>query len=229
MALLSALKTQIADELRRSDLTSQIATALQGAVDHYESWRWWFLEFSNNTSVTTVANQAAYDQTTDNLPDAIDFDFIKITISGNEYRLNKRDQQYIQDRIWSLTSGTGVPEDWSFYDDKLWLYPVPNAAYQLHLYGIKSIGLPADNAENAWTKDGYDLIRQRAKAIVKIDVLDQLTAKQEAMSVAQTQRAPLSMMERAALKALISENEKRTTQAVTTGSGLLGSRSTRVA
>lgn len=218
MATLATMKARIATELRRSDLTADIAVAIQAAVDHYEAWRWWFLEFSNNTDVTTVANQSSYDETTDNLPQAIEIDLIKVTISNNEYPLVMRDHSYIQDRIWSTTSGTGVPEDWAYYDEKLWLYPVPNDAYQLHIYGLQAIGLPAEAEENAWTKDAYDLIKQRAKAIVKIDRLESAQAKAEALQVSGTQRTPLSLMERAALKSLITQNESRVTHGLITPS-----------
>ena len=56
MSTFGALKTRIADELNRSDLTSQIASAVPRAIEYYARERFDFNE-GRSTASTVVDNQ----------------------------------------------------------------------------------------------------------------------------------------------------------------------------
>ena len=58
MATLGTMKTRIANELARADLTSELAGAITSAIAHYERRRWWFLE-SESTFTTTPSTVAS--------------------------------------------------------------------------------------------------------------------------------------------------------------------------
>ena len=65
-------------------------------------------------------------------------------------------------REWQTTGGE--PSEYAYYQDRLWLWPKPNAIYSLRLsYVARLATLSADGDNNGWTNYAEPVIRNRAK------------------------------------------------------------------
>lgn len=65
-------------------------------------------------------------------------------------------------REWQI--GGGEPSEYSYYQDRLWLWPKPNAVYSLRLSYVQRLTtLSADADNNGWTNYAEPVIRNRAK------------------------------------------------------------------
>jgi len=65
-------------------------------------------------------------------------------------------------REWQ--SGGGEPSDYAYYQDRIWLWPKPNAIYSLRLSYVQRLTtLSADGDNNGWTNYAEPVIRNRAK------------------------------------------------------------------
>jgi hypothetical protein len=219
------LQQQIADELGdRQDLLaplgdsnlalSPIQNAIQSAIAKWEREPFYFNQVIVQTTLSgpyafsTVAAQEYYG-INDYAPLAT---FAKIRkawvlISANRYALNERTPQYLDD-ISVNPAVTGEPIDWAYSGELLRLYPIPNGAYPVGLEAIQrltALANPIDN--NAWTQDGYDLIRAEAKLILAEEVL-----KDPALATLM-QRAiygdPMQPQRRGYLEALKAESTRR--------------------
>lgn len=63
----------------------------------------------------------------------------------------------------TATSG-GWPSQFAYYQDRLWLYPAPNAVFALFLTYIQRLTTLSGNSDNnGWTNYAEPLIRSRAK------------------------------------------------------------------
>lgn len=153
MATRGALKTQILDDLNRTDMTAAASSAISSAISHYEKERWYFLE--GVTDLTTSSSAAYYA-----LPsDLLDPDNILITLSGKQplvevpfLEMDRKDTgQYF-----------GAPSEWTMYQNKIRVYPVPDQTYTLTIAYHKMLDTTSDSASNAWTNVAKDLIRHRA-------------------------------------------------------------------
>jgi hypothetical protein len=161
MSTFSEMVSEIADDLGRTDLTSQIKEAINRAIKHYEKERFYFNETTN--TLTTLANQQAYG-TADGLPSTIkEIDVIKLTLSAtNKPELEKRSYHYIQSM--DIANLSSQPTDYAWYQSKLYLYPIPDSVYTLTISHQKSYtALSADSDENDWTTEAEDLIEAHAK------------------------------------------------------------------
>ncbi len=164
------MQTRIADELARTDLTSQIQLAILSAIAHYERRRFYFNETTSTFS--TVANQEYYSSS--NLADIatlVEIDSIRVTISSTRYTLIPRDFAYL-DAICTNASATGNPTDYCYYQEQIRLYPIPSTARTVTMAYIKRLAtLSASGDSNAWTTDAEELIRQRAKCDLFANVI----------------------------------------------------------
>lgn len=161
MSTFSEMKSAIADYLSRSDLTSQIGDAINRAISHYQSTRFWFNEGTGTFS--TVASQQSYTAANMSITDIAKIDSVQCTVNGSKYTLTPRTYNYIIDVNTSSTSTTGQPCDWAFYGEKLWFYPTPDAVYTITLsYQNAYSDLSADSDSNDFTTYAEDLIEARA-------------------------------------------------------------------
>lgn len=152
------LQNQIADDLNRSDLSSQIQTAIKDAIVCYERQRFWFNEEVSTSS--TVASQQTYTLPTD----CLFVDMLQITSGTRTWELNRREWTDFED-YWSQNTTTGVPSDWSVEQNTLYLAPTPNAIFTLTISYVKSLTtLSADADTNEWTTTAKDLIRCHAES-----------------------------------------------------------------
>lgn len=180
MSTFGTMTSRIADEMLRSDLTSQIQSAIQSAIRHYSGTRFWF----NEATATTADGFGPTASGTEYYSLPTDFqavDTITATIS-DVYQLVPESFNEIDRIQQSASYHTGQPWKYAIYRQMLRLYPIPDGTYTLRINYVKSLtALSADADTNAWMTDGEELIRCRAKRDVYIHVLeDQRMA--EAMS-----------------------------------------------
>lgn len=208
MTTLGVMKTRIASELIRPDLSAEIASAITTAIDHYKWTRWWFNETYGMTS-STVTGTRFYS------PPALflSLDSLRIRTTGSSmYQL----QPMAFDDMEKLTEVDGQnqsqPYFYGEYQDQVALYPVPNGVYTLYWSGLLDRAPLSDGeTNNPWMTHAEALIRQRAKAIVKLDVIMDEAARQEAQALAMAGKATLSILEEQAFVALRKHTVKETT------------------
>lgn len=165
MSNLGTLKSRIADDIARSDLTSQIATAINNAIRHYERERFFFNE------ATASLSTAAGTQTVALPSDFIAADNVRVTVNGSTYDLSRRTKAYI-DTLTVMPTHTGQPCDWAIFANLLWLWPVPDAIYTVTMPYQKSLGaLSAADDTNAWMVEAEGLIRNRAESEIYSSVI----------------------------------------------------------
>lgn len=187
MTTQTVMKARIADELARSDLTTQIAYAITDAIERYQPERMWFNE-SRDVTFNTVASQEYY-TSSDNalIPNIYAIDYAAITVGGNIHMLKREVPRVIEG--WSDNgTQTGEPYAYAYFQKKVRLYPVPTSIYAVRFAGHVKVAAPATDgeADNVWMTDAERLIRLRAKYNLAMDVLRDADLA-TAMSVAITE------------------------------------------
>ena len=193
MATLGVMKARIADEIARSDLTSQIALAIQTAIEFHDGKRFSFNEAQDTFS--TVAAQEWYTETDATwIIDVRRFDSVRITVSGRPYPLTKRTFAWME-RFSAGTPTSGDPTDYCYYKRNIRLYPVPNAVRTISVSYVQKLeDLATDADENAWTDEAEELTRLRAKIILFEDVIRDDAAFKEADRIRLKEGEVLSKM-----------------------------------
>ncbi len=194
----------------RTDLEDQVKAAIVTAVAHYRGRRFWFNEGVDDTAFPTVIGQAAYD-----LPASVlILDTLRIDRGSGFFELERVSWRRMQ-QLRAGSQSNGSSYCYAEYGGQVWLWQIPSAVWDLECAGLLALDptpLSADDDENAWTNEGEELIRQRARAIVQIDVLKDSDARQEASTMrlaGGVTRECLSPLEAAALKTLVSESNRR--------------------
>lgn len=171
MSTYGDMKARIADELSRTDLSSQIASEIQSAIFYYQDDRFYF-DQRRDVTFNTVASQEFYsnsDITNFNL--LIDLDAVTVTVNGN--RFNVKPWPYPDLEMISVTTTTlGEPNYYAIYAQQMRLYPIPQQVYSVRLSGVFSLAAPVLDADsNAWTNDAEELIRARAKKKINLNYI----------------------------------------------------------
>lgn len=172
MTTLSIMKARIARELRRSNLTVAIEEAINTAIQAYEHERFYVNESRENT-FSTVVDQMRYgvaDAAFIGLISKIDYIFL--TIGDQPFELYPQLPVVLEDASTNGTT-TGQPLEYAFYDEKLWLYPIPPEIWTVRVGAVIEQAAPASDAEvnNFWMTKGERLIRSRAKQELGLHVL----------------------------------------------------------
>jgi hypothetical protein len=162
MSTYGDMKTRIADELARSDLTTQIAQQIQSAIAQYQRKLFFFNE-KTNASWDTIANQELY-TTTDGVPsDIVSIDKLTVIYSTVREDVRRRDWDYIED-LQPGTSKGGQPTDYAYREQKFRLYPIPTTVMTLNLAYVQRIAAPTGNEDTGvWMNEAEELIRSSAK------------------------------------------------------------------
>lgn len=158
------IKDRIARDLDRhlAELHGdEIGQAVKDAIEFYSHERFWFLE-GENTSLTTVANTAAYAKPSN----VLEIDEIGLTVGTSIYRLDQESWGWYRERDVTPSGNGSQPGKYIVYQDKIYLYPTPTAAWQVTIWGLMQLpALSADSDTNAWvTPPAAELIRAHAKA-----------------------------------------------------------------
>lgn len=154
------LQQRIADDLNRTDLTTQIKTAINRAIIHYEKEPFWFKETS--ATFSTIASQKAYSSTDTSITDILRIHLVEAVLNSANYEMDEHDIKWIESK--NPNDATGQPTDYAWWQNKFYLYLVPNAVYTIRVwYTKKYTALSADADTNDWTTYAEDLIEARAR------------------------------------------------------------------
>lgn len=169
MTTLATLKSTIAEDLARDDLTTQIADAINQAIAFYKEERLFWMD-TRSATFDTVADQSAYTESDfTSLPLFIKIDAVMLQDSGGiEYGPLCRIDQRVMEQMLDASAATGRPDSWSWYNDTIYFHPVPDAAYTARPMGQIEVAAPSsENTEgNKWMTKGFELIRCAAKGYI---------------------------------------------------------------
>jgi hypothetical protein len=163
MSTYGDLKTLIASDLRRTNLTSEIAQAILDAISDHEVERFWFndigtysLSTVNGTNLYTLSAQAP-------IYEFIKIDRAKIQVGNTWYDLDEVGWDDM-DQMYS-TATTGQPFNWARLGaDQFRVYPTPTAVYSIEIFGhYRLTPLSVDSDSNDWTNRARNLIRYTAE------------------------------------------------------------------
>ena len=172
------MRTNIATDLKRSGLSTDIDRAINKSLSFYETEIFWFSEKTGTFS--TVANQQSYTTTDTGITDILKINKVSVTKNNMRYILEPKTFQYIRD-IYNNTSYKGYPDFYALWADRIWLYPTPDAVYTVTVdYFQKFSDVSADGDENDLMIYGGELIEQRARYILNRDLIEDEAAMNRA-------------------------------------------------
>lgn len=161
MTTLAIMKSRIATELRRSNITSQIASAITSAIEFYQRERLLFSRYRTFTFVTATDQVAYTAADSANIPLVNNVDRVRLT-TPSVVTLSKDTGSLVE--TVPLPSSS-QPTHYAYADETLRFYPTPNGNYTVEVTGWMSPAAPANDSEtgNVWMTTGEALIRARAK------------------------------------------------------------------
>lgn len=158
MATLTQLYTRIILDTNRDDmgtsgeLEQAKIDAVVDAINHFKAEQFWFNRASGSGATTA-------DDATLTIPTGV---YVPKVVSHDGVALERVPLCDIEHR-----TETGPPSKWAENEEAIELWPIPDAAYTLYVYGTADIDAPASGAtSNIWTTEAYDLILAEAKAIL---------------------------------------------------------------
>lgn len=176
MPTLGELKARIADDLVRSDLTTQIAAEINDGITKFQRRRFWFNETRDET-FSTVVGQYIYDYTDlASITDLIEVDALYSTVSSYVRQLRPVPPEELE-TLGGTNALTGEPTSWCYFAQSIRLYPVPNGVYSMRIQGqIRKAGPTDDNdtTYNVWTYEAFELLRCYAKRQIAMHTLRDL-------------------------------------------------------
>lgn len=181
MSNFGTLRDRIADELDRTDMTTQIEREIKSAIAYYERRRFWFNE--KRTNFATVVSQEWYTSADDSdIPNLLTLDIAKIAINATTKHdlelLPYAELEFVSD---GGEADEGQPTSMAYFQKQIRLYPIPDASYSVVLSGIFALdSLSASADTNAWMTDGEALIRQRTRRMIYSNVIRDPELAQEA-------------------------------------------------
>lgn len=163
MTTLAIMKARIASDLRRDDLTDDIADYISEAIEDFQQERFWFNE-SRSFTFNTVVNTQRY--TSVEFPDVVNIikvDSAYATFGDARYQITPKDPNWIQ-RMTTNTGSAGQTQNYALYAVAFWLYPVPNDVWTIDFMGVAKYAAPAADATtgNYWMTDARRMIRSQA-------------------------------------------------------------------
>lgn len=160
MANLEDLRDNVADYINRTDLNTQIDRAINRAIEYYSRTpRFWFQE--NIATFSTVASQFQYTTTDMGITDINKIDDVLFQLnSTTNITLHPRTYHWI--RFANESNTPGVTNDYAWYENSLWLYPVPDGVYTVTVSYLKSYTTLVEGQSNDFTNNAADLIEARA-------------------------------------------------------------------
>jgi len=180
---LGGLKAKIADDLARSDLTTQIEDAITTSIAFFQKKRFWFNETRSKT-FATVAGQSAYTSSDDSdIPLFLDLDAVFLADSSD----NRFELDVINPAEMHMLLGNGAaagqPTCYAYFDKAFLFHPIPDAAYTITPMGHYLLAAPTDDSDtdNAWITEGFEMIRSHAKAYLYTHVIKNAPDKKAEM------------------------------------------------
>ncbi len=150
-----ASDTRFFDRAVDTGIQTQIKQHINEAIRAHQKYPFWFnqMQWTRNTE----AGREFY---------ALPAEYVAMsTISINSPR--RKLISKLNDSIENMEPVTGRPLYFAIFANQYRLFPIPDAVYQLRLWGYRKYpDLVNDDDENEWTREGYELIREAAKARV---------------------------------------------------------------
>ncbi len=166
------IKTRIATDLTRDDLTSQIANAVLDAVKFYARERFWF-NTSRSLTFNTAPAQGDYGLADYSLiPHMVRIYAMFLPQSISVLPLDRYEAPDFE-LLANAATGGGQPKAFTYVDQTIRLWPIPNAVFTMRMHAhYKFPPLVNDTDTNAWTDMAEELIRSHAKLLLYTDVLE---------------------------------------------------------
>jgi len=172
LATLGDLKAKIAQDLRRSNLTQEIADAIPQAIYDHDSERFWWNETYPTPYALTIAPNSGVDVYSTGTPQGdvyflapqgpiqefVRIDMVRAQIPVVWYTVKASDWTTLE--FFYSTLSNGQPSWWAYRDGNLRIYPLPSQPYNLRIFGqVRLRPLVNDTDSNVWTNQGFNLIR----------------------------------------------------------------------
>jgi hypothetical protein len=173
---LQDLQNRIAADLTRDDLTgdyltSPIANAVGDSIRFYARERFWFNQ-TRLQSFNTVSGQNTYSAgDLSIIPDILRIDALYLPQNQSIYPLDRYEPDDFEVISSSMTGG-GRPTGYTYSDQTILLWPIPNAVYAMRLHCFYKLPYPNLGDTTPWTDDAEELIRRHAKMLLYMDVLE---------------------------------------------------------
>lgn len=163
MSTLAQMRSRISDDLKRSDLDTQIDVAINRAILAYRGHGFWFTE--GNASFVTTADQEAYTYASLSFSDVMHIHLVQITETSNDVhdvvRVGFNELRQMNDDGGQTTE---APFYYAVYNQTIYLAQIPDASYTFDVYYEKRyVALSADGDTNDFTTEAEDLIEARAR------------------------------------------------------------------
>lgn len=201
MANLEELRDNVAEYLNRNDLDTQIDLAINRAIQYYSrTARFWFQE--NIATFSTISSQFQYTTTDTGITDINKIDDMLFQLnSTTNITLHPRTYHWI--RYANESNTPGVTNDYAWYENSIWLYPVPDGVYTVTVSYLKSYTTLVTGQSNDFTNNAQDLIEARAlwfvysRILKNVDLANQSKADEnDALLALMTQNSRLASSKR---------------------------------
>lgn len=164
------MQARIANEIDDDSLTDEIKNAIQSAITHHSRKKFWFNQVRFDFAI--VADDEYFDSTDDTeIPNLLQIDSAWLVDSSSiRYELVQ-----VNDSIITAAQNGLVkqrPTNLSYVRKQLRCFPISDASYTCYVEGwsrLSALSLDADT--NAWMVEAEELIRQRAKYILAVDII----------------------------------------------------------
>lgn len=157
-----AVETVFRARAAETQFAPQIRLHINEAIREYENTRFWFNE--QLWTQDTEAEKEFY---------ALPREYVRMLTLSIFSPRRELDGVSLPE-IEALAPAYGIPSRYATFASQYRLYPIPDAAYQLRLWGVRRFDpLVDDGASNPWTTDAYDLTIEAAKARIFSRVLHQ--------------------------------------------------------
>jgi hypothetical protein len=157
------LKGQITSDLRRSNLTTEVANTVLDAIRDHDGERFYFNQTSflnpeYYTLNTTAGNDRYAIAPQAPVAEFIMIDAVKAQVGNTWYELKRDTPAEIDDAFAVPVSGQ--PLEYAHLGNSIRMYPTPNAVFPVKIFGhFRIIALANDADTNAWTTVAKNLIR----------------------------------------------------------------------
>jgi len=155
------MTVNIADDLNRNDLDSQIGKAINRAISYYGFDRFWFNE--KITTFATVRSQESYGAADGFPADILRLDTVNLTRNTtSKYLMVPKTYPWIV--LVNPTISLGPPTCYAIYEEQIFMYPNPDQSYTVTLSYVESYTELSDsNDTNNFLSNAEDLIESRAE------------------------------------------------------------------
>ena len=137
MATYTEVQNFILGDLHRTDLTTQVQTAMSNAVDKLRLERFWFNESQTSFTATLTSDYAISTV----LPRLLQIDTMRVWHNGTPTELDRGHWADFNTLDETLVNGT--PSYWAVHHQMLRLYPTPNETMSVEASGLLELSLTA--------------------------------------------------------------------------------------